>query len=110
MLGSLSELLQTETGLMVAVLGISALAVGWLYYPHFRFQIAKFLGRHQDEIASLYENNLTPLMRSKLDEAAEKYVKDEILGQIILSAYDHTAEEVRKEVKKHIRELAKETR
>ena len=48
-------------------------------------------------------------MRKQLDAAAEKHVKDEILKQIVMTAFDHTEVKAQGTVKKLIRDIAKET-
>ena len=105
---SLLEYVGTPESVIVGVLLMGLMAVAWVNYPLARFYLARALGRYDDEILELYEKNLTPLMRQKLDETSEKYVKNEILRQVILSAFDHTAEESQKELKKIIRKLAKD--
>ena len=46
----------------------------------------------------------------KLDEVAEKHVKDEILKQVILTTFDHTEDKAQGTVKKLIRDLSKEAK
>ena len=94
--------------LAVVVLGMGAAA--WLYVPQFRFFATKLIGKYDDEILELYEKNLTPLMREKLTEVAEKHVKDEILKQVILSTFDHTEDKAQGTIKKLIRDLSKEAK
>ena len=94
-------------------LAILALAMGtvvWLYVPQARFLMYKLIKKYDDEILEIYEKNLTPLMREKLDKIAEKHVKDEILKQVILSTFDHTEDKAQGTIKKLIRDLSKETK
>lgn len=109
-LDRLVELGSYELLIALSVIAVSISAVAWLKWPEARYYLARFLGTYDNEIISLYGEYLTPLMREKLDEVAEKHVKDEILRQVILSAFDHTEEKAKGTVKKLIRDLAKEAR
>ena len=96
--------------ILLAIVALAMGAVAWLYVPQVRFFAMKLIGKYDDEILELYEKNLTPLMREKLNEAAEKHVKDEILKQVILTTFDHTEDKAQGTVKKLIRDLSKETK
>ena len=103
--------LAIENMIIFAVLGILLLAVGvygWFYVPMVRVFIMKMTKKYDDEILELYEKHLTGNMRKKLDAAAEKHVKDEILKQVILTAFDHTESKAQGTVKKLIRDIAKD--
>ena len=108
------SLIDTITGsqelILLAIVALAMGAVAWLYVPQFRFFAMKLIGKYDDEILELYEKNLTPLMREKLDEVAEKHVKDEILKQVILTTFDHTEDKAQGTVKKLIRDLSKEAK
>ena len=118
---STTDLLEDSEGLMdlltsnmevFLVLGLVFLAVaayGWLYVPQFKFLIAKLIRKHDAEILELYEKHLTGNMRKKLDAVAEKHIKDEILKQVILTAFDHTEKKAQGTVKKLIRDIAKDS-
>ena len=96
--------------ILLAIVALAMGAVAWLYVPQVRFFAMKLIGKYDDEILELYEKNLTPLMREKLDKVAEKHVKDEILKQVILTTFDHTEDKAQGTVKKLIRDLSKETK
>ena len=116
---STTDLLEDSEGLMdllstnvevFLVLGLVFLAVGaygWFYVPQFRFLIAKLIKKHDTEIMELYEKHLTGNMRKKIDAVAEKHIKDEILKQVVLTAFDHTEDKAQGTVKKLIRDIAK---
>ena len=96
---------------IVAILGLLLAAAGvygWFYVPEFKVLIMKLIKKHDAEILELYEKHLTPKMREKLDDLAEKHVKDEILKQVVLSKFDHTEKKAQGTVKKLIRDIAKE--
>ena len=96
--------------ILLAIVALAMGAVAWLYVPQFRFFAMKLIGKYDDEILELYEKNLTPLMREKLTETAEKHVKDKILKQVILTTFDHTEDKAQGTVKKLIRDLSKEAK
>ena len=96
--------------ILLAIVALAMGAVAWLYVPQVRFFAMKLIVKYDDEILELYEKNLTPLMREKLDEVAEKHVKDEILKQVILTTFDHTEDKAQGTVKKLIRDLSKEAK
>ena len=107
----LTDLLSSNLEVFL-VLGIILLAVGaygWFYVPSVKVLIMKLIKKHDAEILELYEKHLTPTMRKKLDAAAEKHVKDEILKQVIITAIDHTEDKAQGTVKKLIRDIAKES-
>ena len=107
--GGLMDLL-TSNMVIFLILGIMFLAVsayGWFYVPQFKFLIAKLIKKHDTEIMELYEKHLTGNMRKKIDAVAEKHIKDEILKQIVLTAFDHTEKKAQGTVKKLIRDIAK---
>jgi len=95
---------------IVAILGLILAAAGvygWFYVPSFKVLVMKLIKKHDAEILELYEKHLTPKMREKLDEVTEKHVKDEILKQVVLSAFDHTEDKAQGTVKKLVRDIAK---
>ena len=102
----------SDLALVVGVLALfmgGVLAYGWFYIPQVRFMVTKLIKKHDTEIMELYEKHLTGNMRKKLNAAAEKHVKDEILKQIIMTTFDHTEKKAQGTVKKLIRDIAKET-
>ena len=92
-----------KLGLILAAIGV----YGWFYVPAFKVMVMKLIKKYDAEIIELYEKHLTPKMREKLDAAAEKHVKDEILKQVVLSAFDHTEDKAQGTVKKLVRDIAK---
>ena len=95
---------------IVAILGLILAAIGvygWFYVPAFKVMVMKLIKKYDAEIIELYEKHLTPKMSENLDAAAEKHVKDEILKQVVLSAFDHTEDKAQGTVKKLVRDIAK---
>ena len=112
MVEALSSML-TDHIEVVLVLGFLSLGVsvyGWCYVPQFRFLVTKLIGRYDSEIMALYDEHLTPKMRDALDDASSKYVKNEILKQVILESFDHTEKKAKGTVRKIIRDVAKEAK
>jgi hypothetical protein len=109
MVEALSSML-TDNIEVFLVLGILCSAIslyGWCYVPQFRFLVTKLIGRYDSEIMALYDEHLTPKMRDALDDASSKYVKNEILKQVILESFDHTEKKAKGTVRKIIRDAAK---
>ena len=109
MVEALSSML-TDNIEVFLVLGILCSAIslyGWCYVPQFRFLVTKLIGRYDSEILALYDEHLTPKMRDALDDASSKYVKNEILKQVILESFDHTEKKAKGTVRKIIRDAAK---
>ena len=112
MVEALSSML-TDNIEVFLVLGILCSAIslyGWCYVPQFRFLVTKLIGRYDSEIMALYDEHLTPKMRDALDDASTKYVKNEILKQVILESFDHTEKKAKGTVRKIIRDVAKEAK
>ena len=112
MVEALSSML-TDHIEVVLVLGFLCSAIslyGWCYVPQFRFLVTKLIGRYDSEIMALYDEHLTPKMRDALDDASSKYVKNEILKQVILESFDHTEKKAKGTVRKIIRDVAKEAK
>ena len=112
MVEALSSML-TDNIEVFLVLGILCSAIslyGWCYVPQFRFLVTKLIGRYDSEIMALYDEHLTPKMRDALDDASSKYVKNEILKQVILESFDHTEKKAKGTVRKIIRDAAKDAK
>ena len=103
----IDTLMGSQELMLLAVLALGLGTVAWLYVPQVRFFVSRLIGKYDDEIMEIYEKNLTPLMREKLDNLAEKPVKVEILKQVILTTFDHTEDKAQGTVKKLVRDLAK---
>lgn len=102
----IDTLMGSQELMLLALLVLGLGAVAWLYVPQVRFFVSRLIGKYDDEIMEIYEKNLTPLMREKLDDLAAKHVKDEILKQVILTTFDHTEDKAQGTVKKLVRDLA----
>ena len=99
-----------EVFMVLSFLSLGVSIYGWCYVPQFRFLVTKLIGRYDSEIMALYDEHLTPKMRDALDDASSKYVKNEILKQVILESFDHTEKKAKGTVRKIIRDAAKEAK
>ena len=78
------------------------------YLPmvYIRALTAKFLKRHGAEVDALINANLTKLQMlafETLDAQLQKQVQDEVLRNVILSAYDQYDDKLKKQVRNDIR-------
>ena len=92
MLDGLMDALQDSPELMLAVAVIGAL-VAYIAYtvPAVRMMVMPYLKKYDEEILELLDKNLTAAQvkaYEKLDEAAQKHVKDAMLRNVIMSVYD----------------------
>lgn len=96
MLDGLMDLLSGSPELMLAVAVIGAL-VAYIAYtqPAVKALIMPYIKSHEDELNDILDNYLTAAQTKaykKLDEAAQKHVKDAMLRNVILSAWDQNDE------------------
>ena len=92
MLDGLMDALQDSRELTLAVAVIGAL-VAYLAYtqPAVKMLVMPYIKKYDEEILELLDKNLTAAQvkaYEKLDEAAQKHVKDAMLRNVIMSAYD----------------------
>jgi len=92
MLDGLMDALQDSPELTLAVAVIGAL-VAYLAYtqPVVKMLVMPYIKKYDEEILELLDKNLTAAQvkaYEKLDEAAQKHVKDAMLRNVIMSAYD----------------------
>ena len=92
MLDGLMDALQDSPELMLAVAVIGAL-VAYIAYtqPAVKALVMPYIKKYDEEILELLDKNLTAAQvkaYEKLDEAAQKHVKDAMLRNVIMSAYD----------------------
>jgi len=105
----------------LAVVGITAAAGTTAYYKvpqvreladkylpmvYIRMALSKLFRRHGAQIDALIEANLTKVQAAafkKLDAAAQKHVKDNVLRNVILSTYDQYDDAMTKQVQTDVR-------
>ena len=92
MLDGLMDALQDSPELMLMVAVMAAMAAYIAYtVPAVRAMIMPLFKKYDEQILELLDKNLTAAQvkaYEKLDEAAQKHVKDAMLRNVIMSAYD----------------------
>jgi len=92
MLEGLMDMLIGSPELMLMATLVLALGAYIMYtQPAVKALIMGYIGKHEDEINALLDTYLTKAQTKayeKLDEAAQKHVKDAMLRNVILSAWD----------------------
>ena len=92
MLDGLMDALSDSPELMLMAVVIAALAAYIAYtQPAVKALVMPYLKKYDEEILELLDKNLTAAQvkaYEKLDEAAQKHVKDAMLRNVIMSAYD----------------------
>ena len=92
MLEGLMDMLIGSPELMLMAALVLALGAYIMYtQPAVKALIMGYIGKHDDEINALLDKYLTKaqtMAYGKLDEAAQKHVKDAMLRNVILSAWD----------------------
>ena len=78
--------------LMLCLVVMAAMAAYIAYtQPKFMALVMPYIKKYDDEIMSVLEKNMTKAKMTainKLDEATQKHVKDKILKDVIMSAWD----------------------
>jgi len=92
MLDGLMDALQDSPELLLAV-GVIGALVAFIAYtqPAVKALVMPLFKKYDDEILELLDKSLTTAQMKayeKLDEAAQKHVKDAMLRNVIMSAYD----------------------
>jgi len=92
MLESLLDMLTSSPELMLMAALMLAMGAYIMYsQPAVKALVMGYVGKHEDEINVLLDKYLTKAQTKaydKLDEAAQKYVKDAMLRNVIVSAWD----------------------
>ena len=117
--GNVTELLESveESGLLDSLmddpvlLALAALVLGLGAYvaytvPAVKVLVFKYLKNNEAELMSLLDKNLTKAQMKayeKLDEAAQKHVKDSLVRNVSLTAWDENDDELASLVKSKVR-------
>ena len=92
MLENLLDMLTSSPELMLMAALMLAMGAYIMYtQPAVKALVMGYIGKHEDEINALLDKYLTKAQAKayeKLDEAAQKHVKDAMLRNVILSAWD----------------------
>ena len=117
--GNLTELLESaeESGLLDSLMDdpvlmlLTALVLGLGAYaaytiPAVKGLVFKYLKNNEAEVMALLDNNLTKVQMKafeKLDEAAQKHVKNSLVKNVLLTAWDEKDDELAALVKSKVR-------
>tara|TARA_R110000824_G_scaffold101621_1_gene241362 strand:+ start:579 stop:998 length:420 start_codon:yes stop_codon:yes gene_type:complete len=117
--GNITELLESveESGLLDSLMdnpllmALAALVLGLGAYaaytiPAVKALVFKYLKNNEAEVMALLDNNLTKLQMKayeKLDEAAQKHVKDSLVRNVLLTAWDENDDKLTTLVKNEVR-------
>jgi|TARA_R100001530_G_scaffold25840_1_gene20806 hypothetical protein len=118
--GNLTELLESaeESGLLDSLMDdpvlmlLAALVLGLGAYaaytiPAVKGLVFKYLKNNEAEVMTLLDKNLTKVQMKafeKLDEAAQKHVKDSIVRNVLLTAWDEKDDELAALVKSKVKD------
>jgi len=117
--GNVTELLESveESGLLDSLMDdpvlmlLAALVLGLGAYaaytiPAVKALVFKYLKNNEAEVTALLEKNLTKLQMKaydKLDEAAQKHVKDSLVRNVLLTAWDENDDKLTALVKSEVK-------
>ena len=115
LLESMGRLLgRLRGGLALAVVVIGALAAYIAYtQPAVRALLLPLLKKYDDELLDLMDKSMTAAQvkaYEKLDEAAQKHVKDAMLRNVIMSAYDQNDDKFATVVKTELKDALTEAK
>jgi len=111
MLDSLLDMLTSSPELML--MGAAMLAMGaYIMYtqPVVKALVMPYIYKYDEQILALLDENLTKSQKAaykKLDETAQKKVKNCVLRCVIMSAWDEHDDMMAEAVRKHVRAAMK---
>jgi flagellar motor component MotA len=117
--GNLTAILDTveESGLLDTLMdepllmAMAALVLGMAGYiaytvPAVKMLVFKYLKNNEDELMGMLDKNLTKAQMKafdKLDEAAQKHVKDSLVRNVLITAWDEKDDELAGLVKSKVK-------
>ena len=114
MLDGLLDALSDSPELALALVVICALAAYIAYTPPaVRALLLPLLKKYDDELLDLMDKSMTAAQvkaYEKLDEAAQKHVKDAMLRNVIMSAYDQNDDKFATVVKTELKDALTEAK
>ena len=100
--------------LMLCLVVMAAMAAYIAYtQPKFMALVMPYIKKYDDEIMSVLEKNMTKAKMTafnKLDEATQKHVKDKILKDVIMSAWDQNDDAMAGAVKAKVQAALSESK
>ena len=107
--GLLDSLMDDPVLMLLAALVLGLGAYAAYTVPAVKALVFKYLKNNEAEVMALLDNNLTKLQMKayeKLDEAAQKHVKDSLVRNVLLTAWDENDDKltalVKSKVKHHL--------
>ena len=111
MLDSLVDMLTSSPELMLMAALMLAMGAYIMYtQPMVRALVMPYVKKYDDEILALLDSHLTKTQSKafeKLNEVAQKNVKNAVLRNVILSAWDQNDDMMAEAVRKHVRAAMK---
>ena len=117
--GNLTSILDTveESGLLdtlmdepllMALVGLLLVAAGYIAYtvPAVKGLVFKYLKNNEAELMDLLDKNLTKAQQKvfeKMDETAQKHVKDSLVKNVLITAWDEKDDELAALVKSKVK-------
>ena len=117
--GNLTAILDTveETGLLDTLMdepllmALAALVIGMAGYiaytvPAVKMLVLKYLKNNEAELMGLLDKNLTKVQMKafeKMDETAQKHVKDSLVKNVLITAWDEKDDELASLVKSKVK-------
>ena len=124
--GNLTAILDTveETGLLDTLMdepllmALAALVIGMAGYiaytvPAVKMLVFKYLKNNEAELMGLLDKNLTKVQMKafeKMDETAQKHVKDSLVKNVLITAWDEKDDELAGLVKSKVKAALDETK
>ena len=97
-----------EEPLLMALVGLLLVAAGYIAYtvPAVKMLVFKYLKNNEEELMELLDKNLTKAQMKaydKLDEQAKIHVKDSLVRNVLITAWDQKDDELSDLVKSKVR-------
>ena len=106
LLDDVSGMLDDPAMLLLGLAFVALAAYAAYTVPAVRVLVLTYLKKHDDKVMELLDKGLTAAQLKafdKLDDAAKKYVKDEMVRNVILSAWDEQDDRLANSVKEEAR-------
>ena len=104
--GLLDSLMDDPVLMLLAALVIGLGAYAAYTVPAVKTLVFKYLKNNEAEVMSLLDKNLTKVQMKafeKLDEAAQKHVKDSLVRNVLVTAWDEKDDELAALVKSKVK-------
>ena len=104
-----------EEPLLMALVGLLLVAAGYIAYtvPAIKMLVFKYLKNNEAELMDLLDKNLTKAQMKayeKLDEQSKIHVKDSLVRNVLITAWDEKDDELSDLVKSKVRAALNESK